>query len=550
MCEKESMLNKKSLILMLFGIFFLFLQFGITVKPAQACAVSCMKVALGSFDPALSCGYASAFLFGASTACVVSSTGFSDLFGWAGTYSENPCLDTGSTSQQACAEGSCPTNASLVTGTACQVMNAAGAMCTGTVVGAGVFDSPRHQCVQCTGGGMGKVWGDSSGTYASPIAVCKEICGGLATSDGAAVCPAGCVHNNPTINLISASPQTVAAGTSVAYTISIANNDSSSCADTNFNLSLSGCTPWTSQCNVTSNVSLAPGSSQLTDITINSTVGTAPGSTANVTVTASGNGKTGTNSVTYIVAAAGALTVTFSPSGSISANVVQGLIQFTVKDGLGNPVSGASVDLSGGYTGSCVTLAIGKCAIGGIVSTGAAVDVRASAPGYTSGTTSIPVIGAGCVANTCNGVQYCPGVGQPWANCPIAGQTCQVATGLCGGGGGGVCGNGICEVGETAVSCPVDCAPCSGPGMFVSPLGPGYCSIGQILTHATNWILSLVSTIIILILIIGGLMYISSSGDEQKLRTSKNIIFYAVVGLGIILISYALITEVTNILKG
>lgn len=104
--------------------------------------------------------------------------------------------------------------------------------------------------------------------------------------------------------------------------------------------------------------------------------------------------------------------------------------------------------------------------------------------------------------------------------------------------------------GPSSSPTPTPAVACSGPGMFVSPLGPGYCTIGEILTNATNWILALVSSIIVLILIIGGLMYISSSGDEEKLRTSKNIIYYAVVGLGIILISYALITEVTNLLKG
>ncbi|MFH1048607.1 MAG: hypothetical protein V1732_03000 [Patescibacteria group bacterium] len=113
----------------------------------------------------------------------------------------------------------------------------------------------------------------------------------------------------------------------------------------------------------------------------------------------------------------------------------------------------------------------------------------------------------------------------------------------------GACLDATC-VTDTDCAAAIPAATCSGPGMFVSPLGPGYCTIGEILTNATNWILALVASIIILIIVIGGLMYISSSGDEEKLRTSKNIIFYAVIGLGIILISYALITEVTDILKG
>lgn len=113
---------------------------------------------------------------------------------------------------------------------------------------------------------------------------------------------------------------------------------------------------------------------------------------------------------------------------------------------------------------------------------------------------------------------------------------------------GTACPGGTCSAGACVV--PASVASCSGSGMFVSPLGPGYCTIGEILEKATGWILSLVASIIILILIIGGLMYISSAGDEEKIRTSKNIILYAIIGLGIILISYALITEVEKLLKG
>ncbi len=40
-----------------------------------------------------------------------------------------------------------------------------------------------------------------------------------------------------------------------------------------------------------------------------------------------------------------------------------------------------------------------------------------------------------------------------------AGETAQSCPSDCGGGGGSVCGNGICEAGETVQSCPSDCGP-------------------------------------------------------------------------------------------
>jgi hypothetical protein len=157
-----------------------------------------------------------------------------------------------------------------------------------------------------------------------------------------------------------------------------------------------------------------------------------------------------------------------------------------------------------------------NCATPGAVKVTATTTVQASACGGG---------GPGCVEDTCGGTagaQWCPTAGGAWKDC-VAGKACS----------GGIC-----------------VSSCGGDGMYKSPLGPGYCTIQDILAKATSWILTLVSSVIILIIIIGGLMYISSAGDEERLRTSKNMIFYAIVGLAIILISYALISEVTNLLKG
>lgn len=94
---------------------------------------------------------------------------------------------------------------------------------------------------------------------------------------------------------------------------------------------------------------------------------------------------------------------------------------------------------------------------------------------------------------------------------------------------------------------PSSAASCSGPGLYRSPIK--FCNIQELLLEATGWILGLVSSIIILILVIGGLMYVTSTGDEERLRTAKNIILYAIIGLGIILISYSLVVEVKSILN-
>lgn len=115
------------------------------------------------------------------------------------------------------------------------------------------------------------------------------------------------------------------------------------------------------------------------------------------------------------------------------------------------------------------------------------------------------------------------------------------------------CGDKICNGIETGVKGDLnycsDCPPppCSGPKFYRSPLN--YCTIQELLEASTGWILGLVSSIIILILIIGGIMYVSSAGNEERIRTAKNVIYYAVIGLAIILLSYSMIAEIKIILK-
>lgn len=116
------------------------------------------------------------------------------------------------------------------------------------------------------------------------------------------------------------------------------------------------------------------------------------------------------------------------------------------------------------------------------------------------------------------------------ASCPI-GVACE---------GGGKCqAGGICAA--------VASQPCSGSAMFTSPLGTS-CAIRQILAVAIKWILALAGVVMILVIILGAMRYITSSGDEEKIRTSKRMLLYAIVGFAIILIAYELITDVAGIL--
>jgi hypothetical protein len=103
-------------------------------------------------------------------------------------------------------------------------------------------------------------------------------------------------------------------------------------------------------------------------------------------------------------------------------------------------------------------------------------------------------------------------------------------------------GAGVSPVGN--VSGP---PPSSGGAVnFTNPLSTN--SFEALVMGIINWILGIVVSLAILFLIIGGLMYIVSAGDEERIKKAKNIIMYAIIGLGVVILSWSIITELKDIL--
>ncbi len=69
-----------------------------------------------------------------------------------------------------------------------------------------------------------------------------------------------------------------------------------------------------------------------------------------------------------------------------------------------------------------------------------------------------------------------------------------------------------------------------------------------VLTNITNTILYVVGIIAIVMLIVGGIKYVTSGGDKQKVTDAKNTILYAVLGLVIALLAFAIVNFVLNAL--
>jgi len=79
---------------------------------------------------------------------------------------------------------------------------------------------------------------------------------------------------------------------------------------------------------------------------------------------------------------------------------------------------------------------------------------------------------------------------------------------------------------------------------WVLPNNPGNSltdDLDAAILSLTNWLLGFTLAVSVLALIWGGLNYVSSSGDAQKADLSKKIIYYALIGVFIAGVSYAIV---------
>ena len=75
---------------------------------------------------------------------------------------------------------------------------------------------------------------------------------------------------------------------------------------------------------------------------------------------------------------------------------------------------------------------------------------------------------------------------------------------------------------------------------------PTEVNFGKIFTAAINWFLGLVGLIAVLMLIIGGFRILMSGGNQESVTKGKNTILYAIVGIIVIIFSYAIVHTITS----
>lgn len=76
------------------------------------------------------------------------------------------------------------------------------------------------------------------------------------------------------------------------------------------------------------------------------------------------------------------------------------------------------------------------------------------------------------------------------------------------------------------------------PSELIGPTG--------VFTQITNIVLYAVGAISVIMLIYGGLRYVISGGDSKKVTDAKNTILYAIIGLIISILAFAIVHFVIN----
>ena len=64
----------------------------------------------------------------------------------------------------------------------------------------------------------------------------------------------------------------------------------------------------------------------------------------------------------------------------------------------------------------------------------------------------------------------------------------------------------------------------------------------------TNTVLYIVGIIAVIMLIIGGIRYVTSGGDSKKVTDAKNTVLYAIIGLVIAFLAFAIVNFVISVL--
>jgi hypothetical protein len=75
-------------------------------------------------------------------------------------------------------------------------------------------------------------------------------------------------------------------------------------------------------------------------------------------------------------------------------------------------------------------------------------------------------------------------------------------------------------------------------------------NIATIVTTGLQWLMYAVGVVSIVMIIVGGIRYATSGGNAEKVKSAKNTILYACIGLGVALLALAIVNLVDTTTSG
>jgi len=80
----------------------------------------------------------------------------------------------------------------------------------------------------------------------------------------------------------------------------------------------------------------------------------------------------------------------------------------------------------------------------------------------------------------------------------------------------------------------------------VGSTGSSSSSVSDIAATISNIMLFVLGAVAVIMIVVGGIRYATSNGDQSAVKGAKDTILYAVVGLIVALIAYAIVNFVIN----
>ena len=92
-------------------------------------------------------------------------------------------------------------------------------------------------------------------------------------------------------------------------------------------------------------------------------------------------------------------------------------------------------------------------------------------------------------------------------------------------------------------------------GVFCNPFTEGpsgitITTISEAIIVVTLYLLSIIGLVALLFIVFAGIKYMTSAGDEEKMKSAKNAFYSAVLGLTVALMAYGILSVINSILNG